>query len=80
MPTIGIWVDEETKRKWDILNKHPDRIGTKELRKAVERIIEEYEWWFRVYEQIQDLISLKKEAEIEEQIQGITQQEILSEI
>ncbi len=69
MPTIGIWVDEETKRKYEILNKHPERLGTKALKEALQKAFEEYKWWLEVYEDMDRILQseaekMKKEKEI----------------
>ena len=80
MPMIGIRVDEETKRKWDILNKL-DHTATKELRKALEEILESHSWWFEEYEKMQARKAEGKEKNtLMDEIANISEQEILSEI
>ncbi len=80
MPMIGIRVDDETKRKWDILNKL-DHTATKELKKALAEILEEYSWWFEEYERMQARRGEKREENaLMEEIANISEQEILSEI
>lgn len=80
MPMIGIRVDDETKRKWDILNKL-DHTATKELKKALAGILEEYSWWFEEYERMQARRGEKREENaLMEEIANISEQEILSEI
>ena len=66
LPTIGLKVDDETKKLWDILNKHPDRVGTAELRKALKRIIEEYRWWIERYESITEKKGIEEGLDISE--------------
>ena len=81
MPTIGIWVDEETKRKFEILNKHPKKLGTKALKEALDKAFEEYAWWFELYDEIEAKLELESQNEENtEAIMKITQEEILSEI
>ncbi len=81
MPTIGIWVSEEEKRKYEILNKHPKRLGTKALKDALEKAFEEYAWWFELYEELENKLELESQNEEDtEAIMKITQEEILSEI
>ena len=52
MPTIGIWVSEEEKRKYEILNKHPKRLGTKVLKDALKLAFKKYAWWFEIYDEL----------------------------
>ncbi len=80
MPTIGLWVDEETKKKWEILNKHPDRVGTKKLKEALQRIIEEYEWWIEDFARFEEIMLSKRNEENVLETVDISQQEVLSEI
>lgn len=81
MPTIGIWVSEEDKRKYEILNKHPKRLGTKALKDALEKAFEEYAWWFELYDELEAKLELEGQKEEDtEAIMKITQEEILSEI
>lgn len=81
MVTIGIWVTEEDKRKFEILNKHPKRLGTKALKDALEKAFEEYAWWFELYNELEDKLELESQNEEDtEAIMKITQEEILSEI
>ncbi len=81
MPVIGVRVDDETKRLWDILNKHPDRIGIKELKKAIKQIIEKHRDWIEIYIRMTTAAAQQNEiGDLLKDVESISDEEILSEI
>ncbi len=73
--------NEETKRKRDMLMKHPDKVATKELKKALSELIERYSWWIEFYEKFEENVkAMQREEKVMEEVSGITQGEILSEV
>ena len=78
MPTIGIWVDEDTWEKWKELNK-VDNLATKKTKDFIKELLNQYGYLFK---KIESLVNGEPPQEQEEsmEIDTVSAEEILSEI
>ena len=78
MPTIGIWVDEDTWEKWKELNK-VDNLATKKTKDFIKELLNQYGFLFK---KIESLVNgeIPQEQEESMEIDTVSAEEILSEI